>query len=132
MKRFLFLACFALSSLCAFAQAAPGDTLSTAAVGQTVTHTVTVANGASNLSYQWFFNNGVTNVALTDTAAGVLPSITGSTNFRLVIGKVTAASAGTYTVKVSNSTGSALSNNAVVTVVPPGPAGVTITSVVSG
>ena len=72
----------------------------TARVGQTVTITVT-ANGTQPFTYQW-------------RKAGA--PIAGATNVNYVMSAVTMSDAGTYSVTVSNSAGSALSNNAVLTV----------------
>lgn len=63
-----------------------------------------VATGALPLSHQWQFNS--TNLA-------------GATNSALTLTNVTAAHAGTYTVTVTNSLGSTLSQPAMLTVNPP-------------
>jgi hypothetical protein len=63
------------------------------------------ASGTPPFSYQWLFN-----------ATKVL---TGSTTATLILPYVTSASAGTYTVVVSNSFGIALSSPAVLSVLPP-------------
>ena len=74
----------------------------TAGVGSNVTFTVT-ANGTAPLGYQWRL--GGTNLS-------------GATGSALMLANVQAANAGTYSVLVTNSLGSVLSSNAVLTVNP--------------
>ena len=78
-------------------QAAPGDTVSL---------TVT-AQGAGTLGYQWLRNG----LELTDGAA-----ISGARSSTLTLSTVVAASAGDYSVRVSNAVGNTLSAAASVTV----------------
>ena len=77
--------------------------------GASVTFTVT-ANGASPLTYQWNKNG---------------TAISGATGSTLTLANVHAADTGTYTVAVTNALGTAVSNNATLTVtaapVPPAP-----------
>jgi endonuclease/exonuclease/phosphatase family metal-dependent hydrolase len=63
-----------------------------------------VATGSLPLSYQWQFNSA---------------NLAGATNSALMLTNVTAAHAGTYTVTVTNSLGSATSQPATLTVNPP-------------
>jgi len=75
----------------------------TVASGANVTFTV-AASGTPSPTFQWQ-QNGV--------------AISGATSSTLTLTGVTTASAGTYTVVVTNSAGSATSNGAVLTVSPP-------------
>lgn len=68
------------------------------------------AGGQAPLSFQWYFNT---------------TNISGATNAWLLLSNVTSAQAGTYYVLVTNAAGSALSSNAVLTVLPPIPPSVT-------
>ena len=72
-----------------------------ATAGGSVTFTVTITG--TGLTYQWLFNNN---------------PITGATNVTYTIAGVTAANAGTYAVRVSNSGGTVTSNAATLTVSP--------------
>jgi hypothetical protein len=66
-----------------------------------------------NPSYQWYLNG----VALTDSPSGTTSDIiSGSTGPQLEIKATTVASAGTYTVKATNSAGSVTSGGEVLTV----------------
>ena len=76
----------------------------TVTVGGAVTFTV-VATGTAPLSYQWYVN-------------GTL--IDGATSSSYTISSATAANAGSYTVTVTGSSGSATSSAAILTVNPPG------------
>ena len=71
-----------------------------------------VASGQTPLFYQWSFDG--TN--LLDSAR-----ISGATNATLVISNVTASDAGDYQVTITNSQGTAISSNAVLTVNQPPP-----------
>ncbi len=87
----------------------------TVAIGSAATFTVTAA-GTAPLTYQWLFN-------LTNT-------IPGATKAALIVPDVQMSNAGFYSVLVSNASGSQLSSNAMLTVVPappclPPPAGLT-------
>ena len=75
-------------------------------VGSNATFAVT-AGGTPPLSYQWFLNG--TN------------ALTGATNFSFALNSAQLTNAGTYSVQVTNSFGSVVSSNAVLTVygVPP-------------
>lgn len=117
MKRFALL--FLASALVAFAQAA--DLPVSANVGQTITMTVSVQTGSS-LAYQW--------------SKGAAP-IAGATNYQLVLAKVALTDAGTYSCRVSNPSGSTVSNNALVTVIQPppplpAPSGASLSAAVTG
>ena len=81
-----------------------------------------VAVGNPPLFYQWRENT--TN--LTDGG-----NLSGSTASTLTISNLSAANAGTYSVIVSNSLGSVLSSNAVLSVAREMPAGITLTSLYS-
>jgi hypothetical protein len=72
----------------------------TVTAGASVSFTV-AATGTAPLSYQWMLNSA---------------NISGATTASLTLNNVTTANAGSYTVKVSNSTGSATSAAAVLTV----------------
>jgi hypothetical protein len=69
-----------------------------------------IATGSAPLSYQWMKNG--TNLA---DGGGISGSATGA----LAISNLSAAGLGTYSVIVSNSYGTALSSNAVLTLLPP-------------
>jgi hypothetical protein len=71
--------------------------------GAAVTLSVT-ASGSNPLSYQWFKNNA---------------AITGATAISFTLGAATTTDAGNYTVRVSNSAGSVISNVATITVNTP-------------
>lgn len=70
----------------------------TIALGGSVTFTVTVTGEA--LSYQWYFND---------------VAISGEVNSSLVLSAITAARAGSYTVKISNTGGTVTSDAATLT-----------------
>jgi hypothetical protein len=72
--------------------------------GKTVTLTATVA-GSDPLGYQWYFNSST--------------RLTGSTQPGLTFSNVTAANAGSYTLVATNLYGSASSQVATLTIVPP-------------
>lgn len=78
-------------------------------VGEKFTISVDVKIGTAPFTYQWA-KNGV--------------SIPGATQSSYVVQSATLADSGTYAVKVVNSAGSTISDNAVVTVkvIPPGDA----------
>ena len=79
----------------------------TVGTGASATFSVT-ASGSAPFSYQWRFGSN---------------SLTGATNASLILTNAQAASAGNYSVVVSNAAGSATSSNAVLTVAaPPWPA----------
>lgn len=75
----------------------------TANVGQTITIAVT-ASGTQPFTYQWY-KDGV--------------AVTSATSATLVLTSVATSAAGTYTVRVSNSAGNTISDNAVLTVITP-------------
>ncbi len=83
-------------------------------VGQTATFNVT-AVGAQPLSYQWSFNG--TNIA-------------GATATTLMLGNVQLTNAGIYSVLVSNSAGTLVSSNAVLTVLTSPPCATPVTGLV--
>ena len=97
--RFLF-AVLAFAGIGLFASNSAQAAAASATVGQTVTFSVTV-DGTAPFSYQWY-------------KAGV--SIAGATSASYVITSVQLTDAGTYNVVVSNSAGSATSDDAVLTV----------------
>lgn len=105
----LVLAIFAIS----FAIAASPDTIGNQQIGGKVTFGVT-ADGTQPFTYQWNKNGS---------------PIAGATASTYVIQAVAVADAGTYTVTVTNSAGSAVSNNLVftVTLVPPANVLITVT-----
>ena len=70
------------------------------AVGSTATFVVS-ASGTAPLNYQWQFNGG---------------DITNATGSSLVLTNVQFANAGTYSVTITNASGSITSSNAVLTV----------------
>jgi hypothetical protein len=69
--------------------------------GSTATFTVTVGSGTTPFTYQWMKNG---------------TNISGATSSTLTLANVTTNSAGSYTVKVSNSAGNLTSSAAVLTV----------------
>ena len=71
--------------------------------GSNATFTV-VATGTAPLSYQWFFNSS---------------PLTGRTSPTLALTNVQPAEAGTYSVTITNLYGTAVSSNALLTVLPP-------------
>jgi len=73
--------------------------------------TFSVGATGVNLSYQWLFNG---------------TPITGSTNSALTINPVTYVNNGSYTVTVSNSSGSVVSNPALLAVIPLPPSGLKV------
>ncbi|MEJ7677610.1 MAG: immunoglobulin domain-containing protein [Segetibacter sp.] len=75
----------------------------TAAQGSAASFSVT-ATGTAPLSYQWRKNS---------------VNISGATNSTYTISPVSTANAGTYSVVVSNASGSVISNNATLTVTDP-------------
>ena len=79
----------------------------TVTTSNSVTFTA-VAAGSAPLAYQWYFN--------TNTP------ITGATNATLVLNNVQTTNAGVYSVVVTNTAGSAVSSNAVLTVSAVAPA----------
>jgi uncharacterized repeat protein (TIGR03803 family) len=81
----------------------------TVSIGGAATFNVTVA-GASPLSYQWRRNG----INLSDAA-----NVSGATRRILTLTNLTVANAGTYSVVVSNSLGSATSSGALLTVLFP-------------
>jgi uncharacterized repeat protein (TIGR03803 family) len=74
--------------------------------GSTVTFTATVY-GAPPFLFQWFFNGNA-----------VGPPVAGTNVFSLTLTNVATTQAGDYTVKVFNGSGSLMSSNAMLTVVP--------------
>ena len=92
---------FYILALCSMAYAQ--DVSPVAKVGQTVTFDVT-ASGTAPFTYQW--KKGGTNIA-------------GATSISYVLANVTISDAAAYTVEVSNSLGSSLSNIATLSVVNP-------------
>lgn len=93
----------------------------TALPGSTATLTV-AAVGNAPLSYQWRENT----VNLTDGG-----NLSGSAMSSLIISNVSAANAGTYSVIISNSLGSVISTNAILSVAPVSPTGIFLTSLYS-
>lgn len=91
--------------------------IGTATIGQTVTVAVT-ADGTQPFTYQW----------LKDGA-----EISGATGATFVLANAKLTDAGRYTVRVTNSWGSALSDEAVLTVagIPPSNIKTTITLIVA-
>ncbi|MGA3008461.1 MAG: choice-of-anchor tandem repeat GloVer-containing protein, partial [Opitutaceae bacterium] len=81
----------------------PLSNQSTVVAGSTVTFTV-AATGTGTLNYQWKLNNA---------------TLSGATNPALVLTNVNASNAGSYTVVVSNSSGSVTSAAATLTVTVP-------------
>lgn len=81
----------------------PRSDIRTATVGSTVTFTVTAAS-TPRATYQWRKNGTV---------------IAGATSATLALAAVTAADSATYTVLATNSSGSTVSNDAVLTVLAP-------------
>ena len=100
--RFLF-AILAFVGIALFAGNSAQAASQSATVGQAVTFSVT-ADGTAPFTYQWY-KDGV--------------SITGATSASYVISCAQLTDAGTYYVIVSNSAGSATSDNAVLTVILP-------------
>lgn len=113
----LLLLAVAVSS---FAQATP--VTGTAQAGKQVTISVT-ASGTQPFTYQW------AKVAANAPTGTAPAAIAGATAASLVLTNVTAADAGSYTVTVSNAAGSAVSNQAVLTItqVPPAVTGLSFT-----
>jgi hypothetical protein len=99
MKNLLILVLFVLATVASYASQA------TAMVGQTITISVT-NDGTPPFGYQWRKDG---------------TAIPGATAATLVVGPAVLASAGTYQVVVSNPSGSTLSDNAVLTVIPTPP-----------
>jgi len=90
----------------------------TVAEGKSVKITVT-ADGTQPFTYQWMKNGQI---------------IAGATSVDLLLNNVTVADAANYSAVVSNAVGSAISDNAVLTVTPGAiiaPSNVTVTIVVS-
>jgi uncharacterized repeat protein (TIGR03803 family) len=86
--------------------------------GTSATFTV-AATGSVPLSYQWLLNG----VSLLDGG-----NVSGSATTTLTAGNVSAASAGTYSVIISNLTGATISSGAVLTVVSVTAPGVTLST----
>jgi uncharacterized repeat protein (TIGR03803 family) len=86
--------------------------------GTSATFTV-AATGSVPLSYQWLLNS----VSLLDGG-----NVSGSATTTLTVGNVSAASAGTYSVIISNLTGATISSGAVLTVVSVTAPGVTLST----
>lgn len=92
------------------------DVTATAVVGKKATFSVLSVDGTAPFTYQWY-----------KTVTGGSPvAIASATATDYVIPVLSLADAGTYYVVVTNSAGSATSNNGLITVTPAAPGTVTI------
>jgi uncharacterized repeat protein (TIGR03803 family) len=83
--------------------------------GDTASFTVGLSNNAS-VSYQWQFDNGTYTTNLTD--GGDISGVAADT---LTVSNASVASAGAYSVIVSNAAGVAISSNAFLAIIPSSP-----------
>ena len=90
--------------VCALIGTLFADQAVTVPIGSSVTFSVS-CSGTVPFSYQWLKNTGNGSIA-----------IPGATNATLALPAIAVADVGTYSVKVSNSAGSTVSDNAVISV----------------
>jgi len=101
LKKFVFCVFLLTAFVALEAQAAAPDVTASVQVGKKVTFSFVSADGTAPFTYQWLKNGA---------------NISGATQATFVISAISLNDVGSYTLKVTNAAGSAVSNNAVITV----------------